>query len=174
MLTLVFREAKGVGLLVENKASEGLDEDLSGTDFVLQEAESTTCTLVGLEQLSGTHGILTQKGVDTGEQAEPIFHPDGVSYPVVPMYGPNMILAKLHDHPDGPNDDPGLTGHGIVNQGVTRADMTNPGGIDAPEITPRWPWWRWGWKWQNISQDGWKKGATPGKPILKHYQVGHR
>jgi hypothetical protein len=31
-----------------------------------------------------------------------------------------------------PNNDPGLADHRIVDQKVTRADMTNPGGIDTP------------------------------------------
>ena len=30
-----------------------------------------------------------------------MFHPDGVSHLVVPMYGPNLNFAKPHDHLDG-------------------------------------------------------------------------
>jgi hypothetical protein len=97
----VFREAREVRILVEHEASEDLDEDLAGTDVALQGVEATTSAQVRLGQPSGTHEILTQEGVDTGEQTEPMFHPDGVSHLVVPMHGPNLIFAKPHDHLDG-------------------------------------------------------------------------
>ena len=82
----VFREAREVRLLVEHEAREDLDEDLAGTDVELQGVEKTTSAQVRLGQPSGTHKILTQEGVDTGEQTEPMFHPDGVSHPVVQIW----------------------------------------------------------------------------------------
>jgi hypothetical protein len=111
----VFRKARGVRLLVEHEASEDRNEDLAGTDVALHGVEATTSAQVGLGQPSGTHEILTQEVVDTGEQTEPMFHPDGVSHPVLPMYGPNLHFAKPHDH---------LDGSGVATNGDTKHQET--------------------------------------------------